>query len=54
MRPIDARRTRGVKSYRARAGEGARLAIVHVRSQVRHRQNVITVMTLANVSTILP
>jgi len=29
------------------------LAIVHVPPQVRHRQNVVTVMTLANVSTVL-
>jgi len=43
-----------VTGYRARAGEGARLAIVHVASQVRHRQNVVIVMILANVSTALP
>ena len=33
-----------------RAGEGLRLAIVHVRSHSRQRQHVVTVMTLANVS----
>jgi hypothetical protein len=46
--------THGVSSYRARAGEGVWLAIVHVPSQWRHRQHVDTVMTLANVSKAVP
>jgi hypothetical protein len=37
--------------YRKRA---ARLAMVHVSSQCLHRQNVVTVMTLAKVSMTLP
>jgi hypothetical protein len=37
-----------------RAGAALWLAIVQVRSQVRQRQNVLTVMTFASVSTALP
>jgi hypothetical protein len=43
-------RPRFVTGYRPRGGKGARLAIVHVPSHARQRQNVITVMTLASVS----
>ena len=34
--------------------EALRLWIVHVRSHSRHRQHVVTVMTLARVSMIVP
>jgi hypothetical protein len=37
-----------------RAGEGARLAIVHVSSHSRQRHNVLTVIVLAMVSTRVP
>ena len=41
-------------SYRGRGVDAARLLIVHVPSHVRHRQNVVSVRTLASVSTTLP
>ena len=44
----------GRRPYRARVEEALRLWIVHVRSHSRHRQNVVTVMTLARVSMIVP
>ena len=40
--------------YRMRVGDGAWLAIVHVPSHSRHRQNVVAVMTFASVSKRLP
>jgi hypothetical protein len=42
------------EAHRRRVEDAARPAIVHVPSHSRHRQKVVTVMTLANVSTILP
>jgi hypothetical protein len=40
--------------HRGRGSDAATLAIVHVFSHTRHRQQVITVMTFASVSKILP
>lgn len=40
--------------YVSECGTFPRLATVHVRSHLRHRQQVRTVMTLANVSTAFP
>lgn len=40
--------------YLERLEDALRLAMVHVRSHSRQRQNVVTVMTLASVSMILP
>jgi hypothetical protein len=41
-------------AYQERAEDAGRLAIVQVRSHSRQRQNVVTVMTFASVSTPLP
>jgi hypothetical protein len=43
-----------VTLYRTRGGDAAWLAIVHVPSHSRHRQNVAVVMTFANVSKRVP
>lgn len=47
--------TRAMTLYRIRVGDAAAwLAIVHVPSHSRHRQNVAVVMTFANVSKRVP
>jgi hypothetical protein len=43
-----------VTLYRRRVGDAGWLAIVHVPSQSRHRQNVAVVMTFASVSKRVP